>query len=43
MSFEPRPQQDTDIKGMYLGKSIWVKSDESRTQQLKTLIHEMAH
>jgi len=43
VSFEPRPQQDPEIKGMYFGKSIWVKSDESRAQQLKTLIHEVAH
>jgi len=43
VSFEPRPQQDPDIKGMYFGKSIWVKPDESRAQQLKTLIHEVAH
>ncbi len=43
VSFEPRPEQDPDIKGMYFGKSIWVKPDESRAQQLKTLIHEMAH
>ena len=43
VSFEPRPQQDPDIKGMFFGKSIWVKPDESRAQQLKTLIHEVAH
>ena len=43
VSFEPRPQQAPDIKGMYFGRSIWVKSDESRAQQLKTLIHEVAH
>ncbi len=43
VSFEPRPQQDPDIKGMYFGKTIWVKPDESRAQQLKTLIHEVAH
>jgi uncharacterized membrane protein (UPF0127 family) len=43
VSFEPRPEQDPDIKGMYFGKSIWVKPDESRAQQLKTLIHEVAH
>ncbi|MDO8715939.1 MAG: DUF192 domain-containing protein [Dehalococcoidales bacterium] len=42
-SFEPRPNQDPDIKGMYYGKTIWVKPDESRAQQLKTLIHEAAH
>ncbi len=43
VSFEPRSQQDPDIKGVYYGKSIWVKPDESRAQQLKTLLHEMAH
>jgi uncharacterized membrane protein (UPF0127 family) len=43
VSFEPRPNQDPDIKGMYYGKNIWVKPDESRAQQLKTLIHEVAH
>ena len=43
MSFEPRPDQDPDIKGMYSGKAIWVRPEESRAQQLKTLLHEMAH
>lgn len=43
VSFESRPQQDPDIKGMYSGKSIWIKPEESRAQQLKTLLHEMAH
>ncbi|MDO8717225.1 MAG: DUF192 domain-containing protein [Dehalococcoidales bacterium] len=41
--FELRPDQDPDIKGMYYGKTIWVKPDESRAQQLKTLLHEVAH
>jgi len=43
VAFEPRPQQDPSIKGVYFGKSIWVKPDESRAQQLKTLLHEVAH
>jgi uncharacterized membrane protein (UPF0127 family) len=43
VTFEPRPDQDPDIKGMYFGKTIWVKPEESRAQQLKTLLHEVAH
>lgn len=43
INFEPRPQQDPAIKGQYLGKTIWVKGDEPRAQQLKSLLHEMAH
>jgi len=43
VSFESRPYQDPSIKGQYIGKSIWVKPDEPRAQQLKTLLHEVAH
>ncbi|MDD4987182.1 MAG: ArdC-like ssDNA-binding domain-containing protein [Dehalococcoidales bacterium] len=43
VSFESRPYQDQAIKGTYSGKSIWVKPEESRAQQLKTLLHEVAH
>lgn len=43
ISFESRPQQDPSIKGQYLAKSIWVRPEESRAQQLKSLIHEVAH
>ena len=43
VGFESRPQQDPDIKGMYFGKTIWVRPEESRAQQLKTLLHELAH
>ena len=43
VSFESRPYQDPAIKGMYSGKIIWVRPEESRAQQLKTLLHEMAH
>jgi len=43
VSFEPRPQQDPGIKGQFGGKSIWIKSDEPKAQQLKSLLHEEAH
>jgi uncharacterized membrane protein (UPF0127 family)/antirestriction protein ArdC len=43
LSFESRPYQDPAIKGTYSGKSIWVRPEESRAQQLKTLLHEIAH
>lgn len=43
VSFEPKPDQDPDIKGFYTGKTIWVRPEESRAQQLKTLLHEVAH
>jgi len=43
VSFESRPYQDSAIKGTYSGKSIWVRPEESRAQQLKTLLHEAAH
>ena len=43
VSFESRPYQDPAIKGMYSDKTIWVRPEESRAQQLKTLLHEMAH
>jgi hypothetical protein len=43
VGFESRPRQDQDIKGIYFGKTIWIRPEESRAQQLKTLIHEVAH
>lgn len=43
VSFESRPGQDPEIKGQYSGKTIWVRPEESRAQQLKSLIHEVAH
>jgi hypothetical protein len=43
VSFESKPDQDLDIKGYYTGKTIWVRPEESRAQQLKTLLHEVAH
>ncbi len=43
VSFKSKPNQDPDIKGFYIGKTIWVRPEESRAQQLKTLLHEVAH
>lgn len=43
VSFISRPDQDSDIKGFYSGKLIWVRPEEPRAQQLKTLLHEVAH
>ncbi|MCK4222273.1 MAG: DUF192 domain-containing protein [Dehalococcoidia bacterium] len=43
VSFESRPNQDPAIKGMYSGKMIWIRPEEFRAQQLKTLLHEIAH
>ena len=43
VSFESRPHQDPSIKGQYIGKSIWVRPEEPRAQQLKSLLHEVAH
>jgi len=43
VDFGPMPAQDPSVKGFYSGKKIWVKPDEPQAQQLKTLLHEMAH
>jgi len=43
VNFESRPEQDPEIKGFYSGKLIWVRPEESRAQQLKTMLHEVAH
>lgn len=44
VSFESRPHQDPSIKGEYSPpKRIWVRPEEPRAQQLKTLLHESAH
>jgi len=43
VSFESRPEQDPEIKGFYSDKLIWVRPEEPRAQQLKTLLHEVAH
>ncbi len=44
VSFESRPGLDPSIKGEYSPpKDIWVRPEEPRAQQLKTLLHEVAH
>lgn len=45
IDFTPRPGQSEDIKGQYDtgAKAIWIKPDEARAQQAKTLAHELAH
>ncbi len=43
VGFDSRLDQNPAIKGYFSGKEIWVRPEESRAQQLKTLIHEVAH
>jgi len=44
VSYESMPEQDPSIKGQYLPPNrIWVRPEEPRAQQLKTLLHEVAH
>jgi len=44
VSFESRPDLPPEIKGQYLAPNrIWVRPEEPRAQQLKTLLHELAH
>lgn len=43
VGFDSKPDQDEAIKGYFSGKTIWVRPEEARAQQLKTLIHELAH
>ncbi|MFQ5875812.1 MAG: hypothetical protein ACE5JL_18705, partial [Dehalococcoidia bacterium] len=43
VSFEPRPHLPAEVKGQYAPTGIWVRPEEPRAQQLKTLLHETAH
>ena len=43
VSLEPRPYLDPGIKGQYSHGEIWVRPEEPGAQQLKTLVHEIAH
>ncbi|MDD4985510.1 MAG: hypothetical protein PHQ43_06930 [Dehalococcoidales bacterium] len=43
VDFEPMPHMDPGIKGYYSHDGIWVRPEEPRAQQLKTLLHEIAH
>jgi len=40
---DSRPQMDPGIKGFFSQAGIWVRPEEPRAQQLKTLLHEIAH
>ena len=44
VSFDPRPGVSPGVKGSFSPPNqIWVKPDEPPAQQLKTLLHELAH
>jgi hypothetical protein len=44
VNFNSQPDQDPGIKGFFRPPDfIWVRPEEPRAQQLKTLIHEAAH
>lgn len=43
VGFESKPYLDPGIKGSYGTAGIWVRPEEPRAQQLKTLLHEIAH
>jgi hypothetical protein len=43
VDFESKPSLDPGVKGFYSHAGIWVRPEEPRAQQLKTLLHEIAH
>ncbi len=44
VSFESRPDLDPSVKGQFTAPNlIWVRPQEPPAQQLKTLLHEIAH
>ena len=43
VDFDSRPNLDPEVKGFYSHAGIWVRPEEPRAQQLKTLLHEIAH
>jgi len=43
VGFESKPSLDPGVKGFYGHTGIWVRPDEPRAQQMKTLLHEVAH
>ena len=43
VDFESKPSLDPGVKGFYSHAGIWVRPEEPRAQQLKTLLHEVAH
>ena len=43
VDFESKPSLDPGVKGFYSHAGIWVRPEEPGAQQLKTLLHEVAH
>jgi hypothetical protein len=43
VNFESRPYLPPEVKGQYTPTGIWIRPEEPRAQQLKTLLHEVAH
>jgi hypothetical protein len=43
VDFDSRPHMDPGVKGFYSHTGIWVRPEEPSAQQLKTLLHEVAH
>ena len=43
VGFESKPYLHPGIKGSYGLAGIWIRPEEPRAQQLKTLLHEIAH
>jgi hypothetical protein len=43
VDFTSKPDLDSGIKGYFNPAGIWVRPEEPRAQQLKTLLHEISH
>jgi uncharacterized membrane protein (UPF0127 family) len=43
VDFTSKPEMDPGVKGYFGHDGIWVRPEESRAQQLKTFLHEVAH
>ena len=43
VDFESKPSLNPGVKGFYSQAGIWVRPEEPGAQQLKTLLHEIAH
>ncbi len=43
LDFSPKPDLNPGVKGYYSREGIWIRPEEPAAQQLKTLLHEVAH
>ncbi|MBN1189515.1 MAG: zinc ribbon domain-containing protein, partial [Dehalococcoidales bacterium] len=43
VEFDSKLEMNPDIKGYYSHDGIWVRPEDPRAQQLKTLLHEISH